>query len=115
MLKGLNLNEVKEYVSKKDTTDNPTKFLIGVLRHEDKLDIFGSAMNEKGEVNVQKIIKENLYRVLIKGIKGIKNFDGKDYDAMTIDLVDKIEFEVLTELLEAVLNYNFPSENERKN
>lgn len=117
MLKGININETVEYVSKLDKGDNPTKFVIGVLKHEDKLNIFGDAINEKGEVDMQKILKEKLVIVVRTGLKGIKNFDGVDYskEQITSDLIDSIEFNVLSELLEQILALNFPSEQERKN
>lgn len=117
MLKGINVDETVEYVSKKDAGESPTKFLIGVLTHADKLSIFGDAINDKGEVDVRKILQEKLVPVITAGVKGIKNFDGVDYakGEITKDLIDKIDFDVVTELLEQVIAHNFPTEQERKN
>ena len=82
MIKGININETKKYVSKLDTdTVNPTYFLLGCLdpvlqaNIEDESITFEKSSSDPNE-GARALINQNLLRlrVLQFGLKGLENF-----------------------------------------
>lgn len=113
MLKGIDINEVVEYVSATDKTDNPTKFLIGNISNRKKLALFTNAMDKEGNLDIAKL-QDKAVDIILAGLKGIKNLNGKDYSP-TEEVLDMVSLQVLTELVSKILEYNFMSEGEAKN
>jgi hypothetical protein len=119
MLNGIDIHETQEFVSKKDSGETPTKFILRPLSNRQKIKLFDGAFEGKGEaVDVNKMFAKlpEILKAGVKEIHGIKvgnkviNLD--NVDDSTIDI---IPFEVLSELLEAVVKYNFVSGEEEKN
>ena len=114
MLKGVDIKETVEYVSPSDAGDNPTKFILGNISNRDKLTLFADAINEKGEVDMKKVMSKAV-DVVQAGLKGIKNLGGKDYDVITEEIVDMLSFIIMSELVGKILELNFVSEGQAKN
>jgi hypothetical protein len=116
VLKGISIKETAEYVSVADKSDNPTKFLIGNIPHEKKLEIMTDMIQPDGKIDMSKMPSK--YVQLFKaGVKGIKNFDGKDYVAadLTDELIESIPLGILAEVASKVMASNFVNEGEAKN
>lgn len=116
MLKGISVKETAEYISVTDKSDNPTKFLIGNIPHEKKLEIMSDMIQPDGKIDMSKVPSK--YIQLFKaGVKGINNFDGKDYAVaeLTDDLIESIPLGILAEVASKVMASNFVSEGEAKN
>ena len=116
MLKGVDINEILEYSVKSDTGDNPTKFLIRNLKLSDKLGLFSGAMDKDGALDISKL-QDKALPILLSGLKGIKNLNGKDYEPVTEDVIQMLSRDLITitEVLGKILEYNFMSEGEAKN
>jgi hypothetical protein len=114
MLKGIDANEVFEFVTKGDTGEKPTKFLIANISNRKKLELFTSGMDKDGNVDLTKL-QDKAFDILIAGLKAIKNLDGVDYDPVTEEVLEKLPITVLAELIAQILAHNFLSEGEAKN
>ena len=141
MIKGININETKKYVSKFDTdTVNPTYFLLGCLDPILQANIEDEAITfEKSSPDPKALatalINQNLlrFRVLQFGIKGLENFAdpltnepvkfeaesvivrGKKYDGCPERIIKMIPKEIREELTDKILDWNKFSEGEAKN
>ena len=114
MLKGIDTNEIVEFVSASDKEENKTKFCIGNITNRDKLRIFTDAMNSDGSMNQDKL-QSKTFDILKAGIKKIVNLGGKDYDKITDEVLNLIPFTAIVELTGEVLKVNFLGEAEVKN
>jgi hypothetical protein len=114
MLKGIDTNEVSEYIAKNDTADNPTKFMICNITNRKKLGLFTGAMDKDGGIDLSKL-QDRAFDILLAGLKSIKNLNGKDYEPVTEEVLNMLPLPVLTEVISRILEYNFMSEGEAKN
>jgi hypothetical protein len=114
MLKGIDAKEVIEFTSSLDVDKDKTIFLIGNILHEDKLKIFSEAMKPDGTIDLASAANK-AFDIIIAGLKGIKNLNGKDYTIITRDVLNILPFAIITELLSKILEYNQIGEVERKN
>jgi len=141
MITGIDIYESKPYVSKFDPDKtNPTTFNLGVLdsilrAHIDDqatfLKISSKNPNDAAEANILTG-KRNLLVVKF-GLRGIENFihpdtkqsikfdsisvsvNGKNYQAVTEEIVKMIPKEVIDEIAEKILDANKLSEEAAKN
>lgn len=114
MLKGIDVNEVVEFVSSQDKSDNPTVFLIRNITMRSKMSLFKGAIDKQGQVDIT-VLQERAIDIFKAGIKGIKNLGGKDYDAIDDALIDSIPMVTMIEVVGKILECNFASESETKN
>jgi hypothetical protein len=114
MLKGIDVNEVFEYVSPQDKEEPKTIFVVGNILHEDKIRIFSSSLKPDGTIDLSQSPKK-AFDVLLAGLKGIKNLNGKDYTTITKEILNTLPFEILTELITKIIEFNQLGEVERKN
>ncbi len=121
MLVGLDKNETKEYVSPSDK-ENPTIFLIGNITNREKLrmtKVMHRYMKEDNSIDVNKIEEDEIYNIVKLGLRGIKNFkvggEVKESIEVNDEVIDSLPIEVMVELVAKILEYNFPTEQERKN
>ena len=114
MLKGIDIKEVVEFVSTQDVSGNPTKFLICNLSNRKKLSLFAGSMDKDGNMDMSKV-QDKTFDILLAGLKAVKNLNGKDYEPVTEDVLDRLSLPVLTEVLNKILQFNFMSESEAKN
>ncbi len=115
MLTGIDTKEVVEFIPQSETgSEKPTTFLIGVLTNRDKLKIMGDAVGRDGQLDVTKLADKAI-DVVRAGIKGIKNFAGKDLiQPVTDDAIDAIPFEVLMEVFSKAMELNFLNADAKK-
>lgn len=111
MLKGIDLGETFEYSSQSDMGDQKTIFLIGNITNRDKLRIFGQMASSDGSVKFDKI-DDRAIDVLKASIKGVRGFNGKDYEGFPDAVIDTIPFPVLIELVGKVFESNFSMERD---
>ena len=114
MLKGIDVNEVKEYVSEQDKSENPTKFLIKNISTRAKMTIFSGALDKEGQFNVANM-QDKALDIFKAGIKEIKNLGEVDYKDITDDVINLLPFTVIIEVVGKILDFNFVSEGETKN
>lgn len=114
MLKGIDMNELVEYVSEKDTTDNKTIFYIGNINHRQKLKIFQGCSNPDGTVDSSKV-QDKAIDIFLIGVKKIKNFNGQNIEPVTEEMINKIPFAIVIEIVGKIVEFNFGSEQELKN
>ena len=114
MLKGIDINEVFEYAVKSDDVNNPTKFLIINISNRKKLGLFTSGMDKDGNVDLTRL-QDKAFDILLAGLKGVKNLNGKDYEPVTEEVLEMLPVNILSELIAKILEYNFMSEGEAKN
>lgn len=113
MLKGIDISETIDIALKSDPDQsNPTLFTIGNLGQDANLKLFDSAMSSEGKVDMTKVSKRDVVRA---GLRGIKNFDGKDFSPIPDDVFSTLSAPVVLELFGRIMAFNFPSENETKN
>jgi hypothetical protein len=141
MLTGVNIYEQRKYISKDDSDkNNPTIFHIGLLDHNlvDYIDeqtttfeISSKNPKDSAKANIN-INRRN--RLAVKfGLKGLENFldpqtkqpvkfdtisvsvNGKNYPAVSDQLMSMFTKALLSELAEVIWNENHLSEEERKN
>jgi hypothetical protein len=141
MLTGTNIYEAKPYISKYDPDKNaPTTFMIGALDQfvrsfiDDQttsLKISSKNPNDSAEANIL-MSKRNMLAVKF-GIKGLENFldprdanpvkfdsisvlvNGKNYPAMSDEILRLFPKELMDELAEVIFNANKLTEVEAKN
>ncbi|MCK4248673.1 MAG: hypothetical protein KAX15_02730 [Candidatus Omnitrophica bacterium] len=115
MITGIDKDEVMEYVSQQDKDKkNPTIFLLGIIDGRTKHQFIYDAMDKKGEMDI-KLLQGRAYEVLQKGLRGIKNLNGKDYDKINDDVLDRLPLTIQTEVVAKLFEINFLSEIEVKN
>lgn len=122
MITGVDLNDTKEIVSTSDKGDNPTKWIIGVLTEEQKLQVTSGAIQKNGEMDVS-LLQQRSPLIVRLGLKGIKNYclnknaEPKDYSGIDLDegvFVSIPEF-IKAELAGHIIAFNYISEDEEKN
>lgn len=111
---GIDAKETIEYKSEKDQGGNPTVFVLGSFTNRDKLKIGMGSMDAQGKFDIDKF-QDKIFDVLKVGIKSIKNLGGKDYPAMSEELLEAIPFDVLMEVFHKIMAMNFHTEEETKN
>lgn len=114
MLKGIDIQETKEYISQLDTGEQKTVFLIGNLTNRDKLRLFSNATNLEGVFDM-RLVQDKSYDLVKAGLKGIRNLKGQDYDVITDAVIEQIPFQVFVEVVGKILEYNFSVEGIEKN
>jgi hypothetical protein len=114
MLRGIDINEVVEYVSKDDKGDNPTRFYIGNISNRAKLELFKTAMDSQGNINIAKLA-DKMVDIFKAGVKRISNLNGVDYSSVTDEVAEMIPFPVVLEVVDRVMNMNFLGAQEEKN
>jgi len=141
MLTGINIFESKPYTSKLDAdSGNPTVFQIGLLDSmlrafiEDQTTSFEfSSRNPKEPAKANINASKRNLLVVKFGLKGLENFidprdkkpikfdtvsvpvNGKNYKAVTDEIVSMFPKALIDELAEAILAENALSEEEAKN
>lgn len=113
MLRGIDTSEVVEFVSKSDEGESKTVFLIGNISHRDKLKLFENSFNQDGSVNVGEVTLRAL-DIIKAGLRGIKNLNGKDYPVVDDAVLDRLDFAVIGELAEKVVEFNRLGSSEKK-
>lgn len=121
-LLGIDIDDVIDFVSKKDKDGDPTIFKLGVLTNRDKLGIMQKIMDDKGEL-VMPELNKSAFDLVKKGLKKVVNLKKKDGSAEDIDVddenadqvIDKFPFDVVIELAEQLIKQNFMTEDESKN
>jgi len=114
MLKGIDINETLEFVSTQDSSDNPTRFLIKNIPIRSKMSIFSGALDKKGDFDISKM-QEKAVDIFKAGVAGILNLNGVDYKEVNDEVVNRVSFAILIEVVGKVLEFNFASEGEAKN
>jgi len=141
MIKGINPNETKDYVSKLDKDlENPTVWTLGCLdpilqaQIEDESVRFEKSSNDPQDT-ARAIVNQQIlnFKIVQFGLKGVTNFldpinktpikidpekyaiKGKVYDCCPERIVKMIPPQVRNELAEKLLNWNKFSEDETKN
>ena len=114
MLKGIDINEAKEYVSSQDKSESPTKFMIKNISARNKMNIFAGAIDKQGQFDLSKM-QDKAIDIFKAGIAEIKNLNGIDYKDISDEVIDKVPFTVLVEVVGKILEFNFASEGEIKN
>lgn len=109
MLKGIDINETVEFSSASDVGENKTIFLIGNITNREKLRLFGQMASADGQIKFDRI-DEKALDILKVSIKGVKNFNGKDYQGLPDEVLDAIPFGVMLELVTKVFEANFSME-----
>ena len=116
MITGINLNETIDYVSKKDTADNPTIWKLGIIPTK----ILGKASMQKDQMDMA-------FSLMQLGIKGWTNFNGIEYktikenkfgdeiDVVPLELINRIPFAIIAELSEEICKLNKLTLPETKN
>lgn len=138
---GIDINETKPYVSKHDPDkSNPTVFQLGVLdpflraHLEDKSVVFEkSSQNPKDPVSTSYNMNLRNIEIVKFGLKGIENFihpqtkqpikydtvstsvKGKNYPAVTDEIIRHLGTKLIAELASAIEEENVFSEEEEKN
>ena len=141
MLTGINIYESKPYTSKLDAdSGNPTVFQIGLIDSmlrafiEDQTTSFEfSSKNPKEPAKVNINASKRNLMVVKFGLKGLENFidprdkkpikfdtvsvpvNGKNYKAVTDEIVSMFPKALIDELAEAILSENALSEEDAKN
>jgi hypothetical protein len=112
MLTAINLEETKDFSVKGDDGENKTVFVIKVLKNSDKYDLFMGCKPES-------ISKKELIGQLKLGLKEILNVNvgGEVKNITEIDdtIFDMFDLNIVLEVIDAITNFNLPSETERKN
>lgn len=111
---GIDAKETETFQSKYDKGDPRTVFTLGIFTTREKLKIFGGSMDAQGQFDISKF-QDKILDILAVGVKGIKNLGGKDYDGVTPEILDALQFEVVMELFERIMAINFVTEDAKKN
>ncbi|MEQ9716278.1 MAG: hypothetical protein ABGF52_12200 [Candidatus Asgardarchaeum sp.] len=141
MLTGINIHEMRDYVSKLDPDkENPTIFKIGCLDPIIKAEINDDATSfEVSSSNSSDMAKTSLnfnkrnIMAVKFGLKGLENFmdpqtkkpvkfdtisvpkGGKNYNVVSDNIIALLGSKLIKELAEVILSENQLSEEERKN
>ena len=121
MITGINLAEVKEYISKHDKEEPKTTWLLGSLDSE-MFDVLGEGTNSLKQIS-------DVVRLGLRGFKGFRSADGHDmpfvrveeviggrrYLVVTDDIMRVIPPMVKAELGSEILKMSKVSEEEAKN
>lgn len=117
---GIDKDETYEFTSKYDTGEPKTIFLIGVLTQKERLDFLKAFQGDKEELDASKM-QEQSYKVLEKGLKGIKNLYNRktkkheDFNKITEDIIEMLPIGVVAEVAQKIIQENFVQEGEQKN
>jgi len=114
MLKGISINETVDFVSSLDKEDPKTVFVIKNITHEDKLRIFSGAMKPDGTLDMT-VAGDKAFDIITAGVKAIRNLDNQDYTEITKEVLNRIPFVIITEILGKILEFNQLGEIEAKN
>ena len=125
MLKGINIGETRDFVSKLDKDkNNPTIFKIGVLDSHARAGIMDMLETDSfGRVKNQFKYSMDVVRF---GLKGIVNFGhefktvkimrwGQEYEVVDNLTLARIPVMVIDEIATEIINDNIVSEKETKN
>ncbi len=140
MLKGIDINETRDYISKYDQDkDNPTVFKLGVLdpivraKLEDEATTFEvSSANPRDKAKTTLSIASKAIDFVRFGLKGIENFQdkyenkvefdavsysfgGRNYQVVSDRILSMLPFNVIKELAEEIAKDNILSKAEEKN
>jgi len=103
-MRAVDLTQEKVYICADEVgVENPTRFTLKTFSNKEKFQVFGdmSISKEQTNISVEKAMQENL--------------DGKDYLEFTEDVFEKIPFKYITEILSEIMNFNFLTEQDKKN
>lgn len=120
MLKGIDVSEKLNYISKYDSDkDNPTIFEIGIITNSERNLLFSGVFDRDGKPDLSKL-QNRLFDILKKGISKISNLqdkagEKKTFEKITDEVLNLLPMDVLSELTEKIMSFNFPSEQETKN
>ena len=116
MITGINLQDTIDYVIPEDK-ENPTVWKIGVVPSY----IFAKMFSNGSTDDIESVF--NLLKVSIKGWESFnvefrtekQKLFGREIDVVPIELLDRIPLNVITKLVNKVIELNRISEIERKN
>lgn len=119
-LKGININETFEVVSKFDdaiTDESKTRFIFGVLTNEDKLNVLSIASEINKEGSDVKVMYKSSLALIKKHLKTIKNFDGRNHEseADINKVLSVLPIEIILDLSKEIMDKNFIQDKEAKN
>ena len=113
MLIGIDINEVREFVSELEKgSTNPTVFLIGNITNDNKMKLIGNVITPEGAVDM-KAMQENASKIVLMGLRGIKNIYSPskklavDIAEVKEDILNLIPFQALYEVAGAIIKQNF--------
>lgn len=138
MLTGININEVKPYISKLDIQEPKSKFMIGVLDPavkayvEDQTTVYDR--DENGNPKARIMFSQRAYLTVKFGLRGVENFldpstgkpaefkteqvflNNRGYAAVSDEIMRLLgDGNLLSELAMVIWEWNGLSEEETKN
>jgi len=115
---GIDKNEVLEFSSASDNTEPKTVFVIKTIDNKSKMSIFSKVITPDGQVDVHGLQSQS-YDILKMGLKEVKNLmvkgEVKNFAQITDDVINTLPMMTLIEVASKVIEFNFLSDNERKN
>ena len=118
-LKGIDVNETVEFIPKCERgQENPTTFLIGVLRNKDKMKLGGSVYMAADKGMKQAEMAWEMVKTCVKKIKNLidpKTQKLTDYDEVTDEVLCMLGTDIVMEVAEKISEFNKLTEGEQGN
>lgn len=120
MVKAIDINATHEYICKEDQgKENPTIFVLGVLKKKDKMDFMSFSQTVDVEKTDLNVLMDANVKVIMTGVKKIKNIqigdELKDIDVIDENTIEMLPSNVISEVAQVILEKNLLSEVEQKN
>ena len=120
-MKGINVKETVDYISRSDKSENPTVFKLGVLSARQRSELLSDVLVFKGkdiDFDIKKVNDRalDLVKAGLKKIRGIE-IDGKmiDVDEVKEEHLEYLPTVVINELAFQIVHINFVGNDEIKN
>lgn len=122
-MQGIDIKATVDYVSQFETDKvNPTLFTIGMISNRAKLRLFGDVAGQdkdKAIATLSTQLETKAFEVVKAGLRKISNLkigqEVKEITEITDDVLDMLSIEVLGDIFNKVVEYNFVTEGDRKN
>lgn len=118
-LVGINVKETTKYIPKCEVgTENPTAFVIGILKNKDKLKLGGSLFNAEDKGLKQAEMAWEMIKLCVKRIENVIDPDSKqlvNYDKITDEVLCQFSDEIILEVAGKIAEYNKMGEAEQGN
>lgn len=109
-LLGINTKETVKYVPKcEEGQENPTTFVIGILKNKDKLKLGGSLFNAEDKGLKQAEMAWEMMKLCVKRIDNVIDPETKkltSYDKITDDVLCMLGDEIILEVAGKVAEFN---------